>query len=384
MALKRTTNKPTQHELRADETSQQPLVNLVIERPEPLLAGCEKLRERAKNFAIIDAETYTLAASTRQEIKAQYDAMEQRRVKMKAPALEAGRQVDNFFNPALDALDEALKALTAGMKKYDDEQRAIAARKQREAEEEARKQREQAEREAAERRKHTQMCMSEIQGIQQQVIIAQQGRLGVRKGGTLECIRETLAETEKWPIEREHFGDLYDNAVQAKQTAITAIKALEGSCLARQEQERIAREQEAARAAGNAEALRKAQEEAKVQRAAAIEARKAELHAQEEARAAEERSKAAAAAREAEARALEQRAANTVAPKIEADLVQVNGLQRPKVWKWRLKDKSKLKPEFLLIDEKSINRLVSIRKDTVHEVVGIGAIEVFQDEGIRQ
>jgi hypothetical protein len=69
-------------------------------------------------------------------------------------------------------------------------------------------------------------AMSEIQGIQQQVIIAQSGRLGVRKGGTIECIRETLAETEAWEIDAERFGILAGSAESAKTTAIAEIRRL--------------------------------------------------------------------------------------------------------------------------------------------------------------
>lgn len=69
-------------------------------------------------------------------------------------------------------------------------------------------------------------AMSEIQGIQQQVIIATQGRLGVRNGGTLECLRETLSETEAWEIDAERFGILAGAAESAKTTAAAEIRRL--------------------------------------------------------------------------------------------------------------------------------------------------------------
>ncbi|WP_369650163.1 MULTISPECIES: YqaJ viral recombinase family protein [unclassified Variovorax] len=70
------------------------------------------------------------------------------------------------------------------------------------------------------------LAMSEIQGIQQQVMIATLGRAGVRVGGTIECVRETLAETEAWPIDAERFGTLAGMAQQAKETAVAEIRAL--------------------------------------------------------------------------------------------------------------------------------------------------------------
>lgn len=79
------------------------------------------------------------------------------------------------------------------------------------------------------------MLMSEISGIQQQVAIAQLGRAGVRKGGTLECIRETLAETEAWVIDAEHFGAMAGLAQSAKETAAAQIKSLLDAATAREQ-----------------------------------------------------------------------------------------------------------------------------------------------------
>lgn len=71
-----------------------------------------------------------------------------------------------------------------------------------------------------------QMWASQIQGIQQQVTIAQLGRQGVRSGGTLECIEVTLAETRAWVVDEENFGPMLALAKAAKATAIAAIEAL--------------------------------------------------------------------------------------------------------------------------------------------------------------
>lgn len=66
-------------------------------------------------------------------------------------------------------------------------------------------------------------ALSEISGIQQQPDIAISGRLGVREGGTIECIRETLAETEAWPID-DRFGALRGVAQSAKDSAVRQIR----------------------------------------------------------------------------------------------------------------------------------------------------------------
>ena len=101
------------------------------------------------------------------------------------------------------------------------EHQAAEKRKEEEARERlAREAREKAE---ADAKAANAAALQEIQGIQQQVIIATTGRLGVRKGGTIDCIRETLAETEAWTID-ERFGALTEAAQNAKDSAVAAIR----------------------------------------------------------------------------------------------------------------------------------------------------------------
>jgi hypothetical protein len=80
--------------------------------------------------------------------------------------------------------------------------------------------------EKREREEHQQGLMEELQGLGQQVIIATSGRLGVREGGTIECIRETLAETEAWELPAERWGALHPAATAAKAGAVAQIRAL--------------------------------------------------------------------------------------------------------------------------------------------------------------
>ena len=108
----------------------------------------------------------------------------------------------------------------------------------------------QAQQEAAQK---MEMAMQEIQGIQQQVAIAISGRLGVRKGGTTECIRDTLAETEAWPIDPERFGMLTSAAQAAKDSAIAEMQRLLADA---ERKEAAAREQQEKEAAARDEAER--------------------------------------------------------------------------------------------------------------------------------
>lgn len=78
--------------------------------------------------------------------------------------------------------------------------------------------------------------LGEIEGIRHQVMIAATGRAGMRKGSTIECMRETLAETEKWTVTEEKFGDLFQMADDAKKGTVQAIAAMIRDAEAREEQ----------------------------------------------------------------------------------------------------------------------------------------------------
>src|SRR5262249_16007733 len=82
-----------------------------------------------------------------------------------------------------------------------------------------------AKEEATRARIQREIAEQEIDGIRHQLMIAQVGRAGVRKGGTIECIRETLAETEAWVIDGR-FGALQADALAVKSKTVAAIKEL--------------------------------------------------------------------------------------------------------------------------------------------------------------
>lgn len=83
------------------------------------------------------------------------------------------------------------------------------------------------ERERIRKEERDRMDDSQIMGIQQQVIIASMGRAGVRQGGTIECIRETLAETEAWLINADQFAEYnVARAQAAKDDAVRRIGLL--------------------------------------------------------------------------------------------------------------------------------------------------------------
>ncbi|UVS95684.1 hypothetical protein EFP19_07800 [Burkholderia glumae] len=164
------------------------------------------------------------------------------------------------------------------------EAEARAAREREEAA--ARAEQERFERELREAeeaaRASKEAAFEEIRAIQHQVLIAHTGRAGVREGGTIECIRETLTETEAWPIDPERFGALAGSAAAAKESAIEQIRQL----LASAEAFEAEREEMARRQAGldRAEQEQREREEAAAREMAA-EAERIERERVEQARA---------------------------------------------------------------------------------------------------
>lgn len=86
----------------------------------------------------------------------------------------------------------------------------------------------------------------EINAMGHQVMIAITGRVGVRVGGTRDCIIDTLAETGTWAVTEEKFGPLYGVAISARKTACDAINRELQAWDARVESQRIEAEQTAA------------------------------------------------------------------------------------------------------------------------------------------
>lgn len=188
--------------------------------------AAEEKAAREKIAAEEQAANERIAAQQRAADEAMARAAAAERERLAAQEAEAKR----IRNEEEKRLQVERDRITAEARALEDRQRAERA------EVEAR---ERAAREAkeAEEREAREMALSEIHGIQQQVIIAQVGRAGVRKGGTIECIRETLAETEAWPIQG-HFHGMYElMADKAKTDAVNEIRALLDDATRREKRE---------------------------------------------------------------------------------------------------------------------------------------------------
>lgn len=191
-------------------------------------------------------------AGFRAKVAAEKKAKEEAEAKAKADAEERQRvQAEN------ERLKKEAAERDAKAKAERDAAEAEKLRIQKEHEEATRKAKEiadKAAKEAEKKSKAQEMALQEIQGIQQQVAIARLGRAGVREGGTIECIRETLAETEKWEIDESRFGTLTDTAKAAKESACTGIREMLAAEIKRINHEEEVAKERAAREKLEAEA----------------------------------------------------------------------------------------------------------------------------------
>jgi hypothetical protein len=205
----------------ADEAKRKAIAML-----EQLHAGAKAQEDAAILRQRLEAEEAERVARERAEL-------ERRRVEQDERDREEAARIAAETRRLAEERAKAEAEERARRAKIESDERA--SREKIEAEQRAARLRiEEEERAARDQRERHQAAISEIQGIQQQPIIAQMGRAGVRVGGTIACIEETLAETEAWPVEVDHFGALYASALEAKKAAVSAIRALLDSATARE------------------------------------------------------------------------------------------------------------------------------------------------------
>ena len=84
-------------------------------------------RGASAGLVIADAEGYDFAAKCAVEVRGKFKEVEKRRTAITKPMLEAKRQVDKLFKPALDALKGAEVSFKTSMAAY---QREVEAKRQ--------------------------------------------------------------------------------------------------------------------------------------------------------------------------------------------------------------------------------------------------------------
>lgn len=97
---------------------------------------------------------------------------------------------------------------------------------------------------------------------------------------------------------------------------------------------------------------------------------------------AQERAQTVTDRAEVKAEIREDRAMSVVAPVAMPVAPKVQGVATRKTWKYRIIDKAKIRPEYMLPDETTIQRLVTALKAAAPATVGAGSIEVYEDEAV--
>lgn len=242
------------------------LVAELKEIPKLIDANRKVVRDRLDALRDKARQPFTEWEAEQERIKAE-EAMNALHVE----ALEMNINFDQELAAKFEADHEMALLMNKDIDRDREERRRLAEQAQRERDERMKQEAiEQArlknEENSRRERQQQQDALSEISAIQQQIIIAQSGRLGVRQGGTIQCLKDTLAETVAWPID-ERFGSLIGAAENARQQAIAQIEQLitnaETTQKQQEEADRIKREADEKERVRLAEEKRIADEAAK-------------------------------------------------------------------------------------------------------------------------
>lgn len=129
--------------------SEQALATITVPTPGPAhQIRANELQAAAKALLIRNPDEYEGAAEFLKGVKGAAAAIEEERVKLKKPILDAGRGIDNFFKAPLLALSEAEKTVKQKLVVYSNEQEKKQREEQAAAEARARKEREALEEKA--------------------------------------------------------------------------------------------------------------------------------------------------------------------------------------------------------------------------------------------
>lgn len=135
-------------------TAQNPLASvaaLTLPDTAALTTRAQGALEFIESFAIVDQQSYELAAEELQAIKARSKRLEEQRTGITGPINTALKAINALFGGPKDLLDSAEAALKRKMLAYKNEQDRIAAEERRKAEEVASAERRRLETEAAQR-----------------------------------------------------------------------------------------------------------------------------------------------------------------------------------------------------------------------------------------
>jgi len=192
-----------------------------------------------------------------------------------------------------------------------------------------------------------------------EIVTADHYREAVDLGKALRAMNKGILEFWKPLVEKAHQAHKAlcvrrDTMTKPVEAAISAVDGKIGQYLHKQEQERLQREREAQEAALRAEQDRLMRESQNL----------SELGQH----------------KEAEAVLVE--AVNATPPPVilPSAVPKVSGVAQRTIWRWRIKDASQIKREYLTPDELKISQIVRALKGSA--AVTVGGIEVFEEKSV--
>lgn len=132
------------------------------EKSAHLVVVANEARTQSLALQVRTPREFEQVSEFRKNIKAKFKEIEEHRTYLKAPYLEGGRRIDEFFKPALTALKNAEDSAKDKLIAYETEQKRIAAEEQRKLEEKARKEREALEAKARSEREEADRKAAEL------------------------------------------------------------------------------------------------------------------------------------------------------------------------------------------------------------------------------
>lgn len=137
--------------------------NIAMPDTNKLIADADTALAVPDNFNVTTAEDFVAAADKLKIIKGFASRWEEQRKALKAPILEAGKNIDAMFAPAKERLDASERLIKAAMISYETEQKRKREEEQRKADEIARKERERIEAEARKAEAEAKAKVAEIE-----------------------------------------------------------------------------------------------------------------------------------------------------------------------------------------------------------------------------
>jgi len=315
-----------------------------LEVLESLKAEIDIQANNCLQIKVMDESTLAVGQQNLSKINQIVKAVETKHKELKSPYLEAGRQIDAVKNALIEPAEKAIDHLKSEVKNWEikkqEEAKAVQAALEAKAKEAADKLAEEANR---------------VNSIKWLIDNARNALKQYYDGcKTIEFCDKALSDIEKGYRKREEFMEFADEAYTLKDNYVELIKT-----------KRIQLESAATMSEGEKE-LMEAKEELAKQKLE-LDAKAARIKATEDAMAAEK------------ARKEEEERLRVEQEKIQALALadKTKGIKH--LWKIELVDKSKLIPEWIMMDEKAVNEFKSANKDNLKDGDVINGVRFYKE-----